>query len=373
LKGDKNVEEGMSKISSIEEKLWKEAERVIEELRGLREPKVEDIFTRKYYISPEDLWVDNYLRSRPLAAFNPGALERNGDILIFPRLIFDYYKYVSSVACGVINIEKLINDRIEKPLKVKIVLWPEESWEFLGCEDPRISLVGEDVYMLYTGKGYYYENKHAAKRRDVLGFVKLSPSWEIKRKGYFVIARGSSLPADRQDKFMPVSNKDSAFVEIKDNKATMLTRPEVHRTGLCWRAEADLENLVIYENTLKLVLPLEKWEAKVGWSTNVVKLSTGKYLVGWHGVLKEDLSYRNGLAIVDGSGELLAVSDYLLAPRGLEESYGDRPLVIFGNGLIRYKNHLIWIGGVSDYCIGIFITELDKALEKLRWIRNCKV
>jgi len=90
-----------------------------------------------------------------------------------------------------------------------------------------------------------------------------------------------------------------------------------HGIRLCWRAEADLGDLVMYEKTLKPVLPLEEWEAKVGWFTNVVKLSTNEYLVGWHGVLKEDLSCRNGLAVVDDSGELLAISNYLLAPRGL--------------------------------------------------------
>lgn len=65
-------------------------------------------------------------------------------------------------------------------------------------------------------------------------------------------------------------------------------------------------------------------------------------------------------------GELLAVSDYLLAPKGLYEEYGDRPLVIFGDGLLLYKETLIWIGGVSDYCIGVFITELNGALTKLK-------
>lgn len=52
------------------------------------------------------------------------------------------------------------------------------------------------------------------------------------------------------------------------------------------------------------------------------------------------------------------------------EEYGDRPLVIFGNGLVRYRELVIWIGGVSDYAIGIFATPLDKLLEKLKWIQR---
>ncbi|GAI40311.1 unnamed protein product [marine sediment metagenome] len=130
-----------------------------------------------------------------------------------------------------------------------------------------------------------------------------------------------------------------------------------------------MKNLTIDVETLEPVMAVENWEEKVGWSTNVVKLSGNEYLVGWHGVLKDDRSYRNGLAIVDKGGDILAVSNYLLAPKGLKESYGDCPLVIFGNGLVKYKEDLIWVGGISDYCMGIFATNLEKALEKLKWIK----
>jgi predicted GH43/DUF377 family glycosyl hydrolase len=73
---------------------------------------------------------------------------------------------------------------------------------------------------------------------------------------------------------------------------------------------------------------------------------------------------------VDGDGNLLAVSDYLLEPKGLKEDYGDRPHVIFGCGLAKYGKYLLWIGGISDYAIGVFATELHKVMEKLRWIKR---
>ena len=152
--------------------------------------------------------------------------------------------------------------------------------------------------------------------------------------------------------------------------ATMLTRPTVSDLpDLCWRAEADLAKLMIPEASLQPVLTPELWEYKVGWSTNTVQLSQDEYLVGWHGILREDFSYRNGLAIVHTEGKLQAISDYLLAPKGLSECYGDRSLAIFGNGLVVYKDYLIWIGGGSDYGIGIFITKIEEALEKLRPLR----
>jgi predicted GH43/DUF377 family glycosyl hydrolase len=86
--------------------------------------------------------------------------------------------------------------------------------------------------------------------------------------------------------------------------------------------------------------------------------------------LGEDLSYRNGVAIVDAEGNMLVLSNYVLMPRGVVEEYGDRPLVIFGNGLVRYRELVVWVGGVSDYAVGIFATSLDKLLETLRWIQR---
>ena len=354
----------MPKVSSIEKKLWEKANQAIKEQEKIRKPKLEDIFTRRYYISPESLLVDNYLRTKPLAAFNPGAFVKDGRLFIFPRLIFDYYSYVSSIGVAVMDIEKVIDGKLKNPLKVKIILWPEKLWEFgHGCEDPRVSSLNGSIYILYTGAKHYYVNQGITKK-SVLGFAELNSFFEIKRRGYFSIA-------SEANKFTP-SCKDSALIKIKDNKATMLTRPIFQNIALCWRAEANLKTLTIPEDTLKPVLLHEEWEYRVGWSTNVVKLSPDEYLVGWHGVLKEDLSYRNGIAVVDGKGELLAISNYLLAPRGLKESYGDRPLAIFGNGLVRYKEYLVWIGGIGDYSIGIFITELSKVLENLKWIKKSK-
>ncbi len=33
---------------------------------------------------------------------------------------------------------------------------------------------------------------------------------------------------------------------------------------------------------------------------------------------------------------------------------------------MRYKDQLIWVGGVGDYAIGIFTTPIERVLEKLR-------
>lgn len=326
--------------------------------RGLRGHKTEDIFARRYLISPEDFLVENYPRKRPLAAFNPGAVLKGDKVHIFPRLIFDYYSYTSSIGVTELSVEELLSGQMERPLRTRIVLWPEKPWEAVkGCEDPRVFLSESGFWVLYTGVGKHEENGEEVGK-SVVGFAELGADFVVHRKGFFSMAGPEGT-------FVP-NNKDSAFIEVRGDKASMLTRPSFGGPDMCWRAEADLGELVIPVDSLEVVLAPEPWEYKVGWSTNTVKLSESEYLVGWHGVLREDLSYRNGLALVDGKGKLLRVSDYLLAPKGLAEEYGDRSLAIFGDGLLRQGDSLIWVGGVSDYSVGVFITNVKDALSMLR-------
>lgn len=344
----------------IEERLQRKATQAVADLQGLRESKTEDIFTKRYWISPEDLQIVDYPRTRPLAAFNPGAVLKGDKIYIFPRLICDYYSYTSSIAVVEVGVEELIRNEIAKPLKTRIILWPQRPWEAIkGCEDPRVSVVDDGFLVLYTGVGKHQINGKDV-RKSALGFAELDKGFNLQRKGFFTVEDG-------ENSFVP-DNKDSALITVRGSQATLLTRPMTIKDcpDMCWRAEADLERITIPEASLQPVLAPEPWEYKVGWSTNTVQLAQDEYLVGWHGVLREDLSYRNGLATVDAQGRLKAVSDYLLAPQGLWEEYGDRPLTIFGDGLLRYKDMLIWIGGVGDYCIGIFIAKFDDALAKLR-------
>lgn len=350
----------IAKEGAVEKRLRRRAQNAVHKLQGLRSPKVEDIFDQRFYIAPTDLVVKNYLRPTPIAAFNPGAMLKDGRLLIFPRLIFDYYTYTSSIGVFDIPIDEVLQGQIPKPLSTRIILWPGETWEFgPGCEDPRVMMWDGEVYILYTGAGQY-DNAHKVRIKPVQGIARFSPSLELRARRYFSI-RGK----DKGEVFTP-SAKDSALLSPQGEKAVLLWRPQVGGLALCWRGEADLEDYLIPENSMAPVLVPEKWEARVGWSTNALAMEGDKYLVGWHGAAQEDQAYRNGLALVNQEGYVHALSNYLLAPKGLNECYGDRPQTIFGNGLVRYKDHLIWVGGISDYAIGIFVTPMERALERLR-------
>ena len=362
--------------SILERKLEQRAWRALRELRGIRAPRTHDIFARGEVLSPDDFEVENYPRKRPLAAFNPGAALVGDRLYLFPRFVFDYYSYTSSIGAVEIGIEELLSGDFPRPLKARIVLWPQTPWEAVkGCEDPRISFDSDRFRVLYTGVGKpdrADEVPAGGRYKAVLGYAELDLSLGLIRKGFFrVVGEGEEL--------VP-GNKDSALVTVKGKKASLLTRPSLRASrvrlspkvrreklpDMCWRAEADLGDFTIPLGSMQPVIAPEDWEYKIGWSTNTVRVAEDEYLVGWHGVLREDLSYRNGLALVDTEGNLVAISDYVLAPQGLREEYGDRSLTIFGNGLVVYRDLLVWIGGVSDYGVGIFTSPLKEALSTLR-------
>ena len=344
----------MSKIQSL---LEEKVKSFIEGKKQLRENKTKDVSKYRLILPPSIFRVSNYPR-RPAAVFNPGAVLKGGKVYIFPRLVFDYYKYVSSIGVFELDVEDILSGKLPREIEVQILLWPKNLWEFLGCEDPRVIFHGDEFLMLYTGKG---GTDREEKKQDVLGFVRLDGAFNVKERGFFRISDGT-------EEFLPKSTKDSAFLEIEGSKASILTRIHIGEEErlLCWKGWADLEKKILDTDSLEPVLGPEEWEIKVGWSTNALKLSDTQYLVGWHAVLKEDLSYRNGFAVVDGKGNLLGTSDYTLFPKGIKEEYGDRPLVIFGDGLIRVDNKIVWIGGVGDYAIGIFIADFNDVLENIR-------
>ena len=324
-----------------------------------RNGKEKEVFERIVYIFPTNIVVRNYPR-KPLAVFNPGAVLKGNIIEVFPRMVFDYYWYSSSIGKFSLKIEDLIQGTVPKEIETDIIIYPTEPWDLRGCEDPRLYTLpsGEDL-VLYTGVSLSQEGVMA---RQALGLLN---EGNFRKLGYLTL----KLEDERYETFW----KDSAVVDWGYRDASLLTRPLVpmENSGLevGWFGFVDKSDLSMDVKEMKPILFPMSYEQKVGWSTNALKLSSNEYLVGWHGV-GQDMIYRNGLALVSSDGELLGITEYILSPRrDLIEFYGDRPGVVFGDGLIKYAEKLIWIGGISDFAVGVFAVDYEIALEHMK---NCK-
>ncbi|MCS7111963.1 MAG: hypothetical protein RMI45_00730 [Ignisphaera sp.] len=359
-----DVDIGSSEAQKVRAELVQKLRSVLA-VQGMRKPVVNDIFHRVGYISPDSVRVVNYLRRKPVAIFNPGAVIRGSKLWVFPRIVFDYYWYVSSIGFFEVDVGSIIDGRLESSIDVELVLTPSESWEiYKGCEDPRIFIHNDVLYILYTAVGTSQGNPIIIRQAMAL----LNSSLSVTRKLCFAICTRNGV---RYRTFW----KDSAILDLEPPGVNMLTRPSIPTNesyiDVNWFGVADMEIGCFDLETMEPVMGFEKeFEYKVGWSTNTLKVSSNEYLVGWHAVGVDNV-YRNGLAVISREGELLGVSDYLLAPRREHtEFYGDRPGVVFGNGLVEHGEYIIWVGGVSDYCIGIFKTEKNRVFERIRWLRG---
>jgi len=338
--------------------LWEElAERAIEakkRLSGLRMGKrINGIFERLGYLTADNFVVLNYPR-RPLAAFNPSVVLDGDDVYLFPRFIFDYYDYVSSI-----GLTKLSKERLDKPccskLPSKIIIYPTTVHEIKrGAEDPRAHEFRGDFLVFYTAVGVRDDGLWPKQ-----GVAIVSKDGGLVHKG--VLRLGGAFPA---------SWKNTTMIKDKGSTLSILTRPLIEGHEVVWRGELSVEEWDVDPASMEVVLVPEKFEIKVGVSTTPVRIGSNEYLIGWHAISKEDLSYRNGLAVVNGEGELLGITEYLLYPQTVEEMYGDRPMVIYGCGLLRVGEFVYWIGGVADYGIGIYKASLDDIMEHVKWLRG---
>ncbi len=75
--------------------------------------------------------------------FNAGAIRLRDKIYILYRAMGE--DEISRIGLAISSDGFHIEERLEAP-----IFEPKEEWEQKGCEDPRLTLLGERVYMLYT-------------------------------------------------------------------------------------------------------------------------------------------------------------------------------------------------------------------------------
>ncbi len=84
----------------------------------------------------EHPWESKYV-------FNPGAIRLDGKVYILYRACGE--DEVSRIGLAISPDALHVEERLDSP-----IFEPEEEWEKKGCEDPRLVLMGERIYMLYT-------------------------------------------------------------------------------------------------------------------------------------------------------------------------------------------------------------------------------
>ncbi len=214
---------------------------------------------------------------------------------------------------------------------------PGNKFETFGCEDPRITQIGDQFYLLYTAYSQIGVRVSLASTRDFK---------EYKRYGVV-------LP--------DVDDKDAAlFPEKIRGKYVMVHRIEPDM----WIAYSD--NLTKWEGH-KIIMKTRKgkWDNwKIGAGAQPIKTEKG-WLMFYHGV-DESKVYRIGAALLDLKDPATVLMRYdkpILEPEKNYELRGRVPNVVFTCGAIEKDDvYYVYYGG-ADTVICVATIEKDMLLK----------
>jgi predicted GH43/DUF377 family glycosyl hydrolase len=292
------------------------------------------------------------------AVFNPGALRISGKTYIFYRAMSGDNTSTIGLAISSDNIS--IQERLPEPIYV-----PREQFEMKinpggnsGCEDPRVTLIGDFIYMCYTAYDGVHAPRVAVTSIAVKDFLKKNFVWS---KPFLITPEG-------------VDDKDACIIPEKINGKYLI----FHRVGtdICadYLDTLDFEKEKVNKCIVILSPRNGTWDSsKVGISAPPIQTSEG-WLLLYHGVSKSHSTYRIGAALLDLKDPTIVISrstDPIFEPTEFYEKVGIVNNVVFPCGLVVEKGMVYIYYGAGDKVIGLAKCPLFDILDPL--IRGAKL
>jgi predicted GH43/DUF377 family glycosyl hydrolase len=280
------------------------------------------------------------------AVLNPGATEFNGQTLLLLRV--EDRTGASSLMVATSD-DGLTNWEIDpqRALERQPGLL-EEHW---GVEDPRITRIDDEFFVVYVGYSTYGPLVLLAKTRD---FV----TWE---------RRGVLQSAD---------DKDAAlFPTTFDGRWALIHRPAPSTPDLGTHIWLSFSPDLHYWGEPRVLLAARRgsaWDAnKIGLGPPPLLTKDG-WLICYHGVRQTASGsiYRLGLAMLDKDDPAKVIarsSEWVMGPSAAYEQSGDVPGVVFSCGWVLRDDgdtlHLYY--GAADSVVGVAEASLARLLSHL--------
>ena len=294
---------------------------------------------------------DNIWESR--ATFNPGAVYLDDKVHIIYRAMSEDNTSVMGYAVSSDGVK--IDYRAAEPVYV-----PREPFEQKlqpggnsGCEDPRLTKIGDKIYMLYTAFDGINPPRVALTWINEADF--LDEKWDWAKP--ILIS-----PPDIDDKDACI------FPEKFDGEYLIL-----HRIGsdIDFAFSSDLgftDNTWLEEH--RWVIPRKgMWDSeKVGIAAPPIKTRDG-WVLFYHGVSQEDRFYRVGALLLnlEEPTKIIARTDKpLFEPETQYEKAGQVPNVVFPCGAVLIEDKFFVYYGGGDSVVGVATVKADKLLEVLK-------
>lgn len=295
---------------------------------------------------------DSNHRWESKATFNPAAIELGGKVHLLYRALSN--DNTSTIGYALSADGEKIDERLSDPIYI-----PREGFETKkidgansGCEDPRLTKIGNDLYMCYTAFDGVGPPRVAVSSISVRDFLSQNWNWS---KPELLTPSG-------------VDDKDTCILPEKvDGKYLVL-----HRIGtdICgdFLSSLDFKKEAI-NKCIRIFGPRPgMWDSyKVGITAPPVKTKEG-WLLLYHGVSERHHTYRIGAALLDLKDPTTVLSrsaDPIFSPETQYEKEGITPNVVFPCGVIVRDGLLYIYYGGADKVVGVATMELDIILNAL--------
>ncbi|MCA9364790.1 MAG: hypothetical protein KC736_02770 [Candidatus Moranbacteria bacterium] len=304
-------------------------------------------FENNPLISPShNKWESKY-------TFNPAAIDLCGKVHVLYRAMGD--DDTSTIGYAVSDDGFQLTERLQEPIYT-----PRKNFEkkkkpgFSGCEDARLSQIGDRIYMCYTAYNAVDPARVAITSISVKNFCNREWVWDEPK----IIS-----PPDEFD-------KNSCVLSEKIGKKYVFFHRMKHCIWVDYRDTLDIPEDKPLGGSIIMNYRPDMWDSeKVGIAGPPMKISETQWLLIYHGVSKFDWKYRLGAAILDMSSpgkETHRLPYAILEPEEPYENSGYRPGTVFACGSVeRGENILVYYGGADQYVCGAFINK-KKLLDELK-------
>ncbi|OGI93907.1 hypothetical protein A3A03_01905 [Candidatus Nomurabacteria bacterium RIFCSPLOWO2_01_FULL_40_18] len=286
------------------------------------------------------------------ATFNPAAIRiRNTTHILYRTLSDDNTSYIgyASSRDGI-----TIDERLAKP-----IYSPKEDFESKkiaggnsGCEDPRVTKIGNTIYMCYTAFDGIGPPRVAITSIKGADFLKKNWKWE---KPVLITPAG-------------FDDKDTCIFQEKTKGQYFF----LHRVGneICgdYLKSLNFEKESV-KKCIRIIGPrINSWDSsKVGIAAPPIKTKSG-WLLLYHGVSKSHNTYRIGALLLDLKDPAIVLArttDPIFEPKEAYEKVGVVNNVVFPCGMTLQDGLLYIYYGGADTVVGVATMELDIILKAL--------
>lgn len=286
--------------------------------------------------------------------FNPAAIYEDGKVHIIYRAQAMDGTSVFGYASSKDGLH--IDEDLPEPIYV-----PREPFEMKehpignsGCEDPRISKIGDKIYMTYTA----YDGNHPPR----VALTSINIDEFLQKRWYWERPRLISLPE--------TDDKDACIVQGKDNKYLAFHRLDRE----IW---LDITDSLYFQEGKYLTGKIlakprqDKWDnVKIGIAGPPMETERG-WLLLYHGVGDGDGEgnvYKVGAMLLDYNDpfKVLARTDHpVFEPEMDYELYGEVPNVVFPCGSVILNGIIYIYYGGADQVVGVAAMPLNTMMDLL--------